>query len=467
MTHETAPPLSEENLALRFSRQHRDDLRYTAQWGRWSIWDGKRWKQDNTLQAFDMIRAFCRRASSEVEDDDKAKFQAERIASASTVAAVERLARADRCHVVSVDRWDAEPWLLNTPAGIVDLRTGSLRSATQEDYCTKLTAASPGGACPLWHEFLDRITARNLELQAYLQRMAGYALTGVTQEHALFFLYGRGANGKGVFINTISGLMADYATTAPIETFIASTNERHPTDLAGLRGARLVTAVETEDGRRWAESKLKLLTGGDRISARKMRQDFFEFAPEFKLLIAGNHKPSIRSADEAMRRRFNLLPFTVTIPAEERDKQLTEKLRGEWGGILQWMIEGCLAWQGLSLNPPPMVAEATADYFAEEDTLGRWIEERCLLGPKHSGAVAHLFENWKQWCAQNEEHAGSAKQFSQNLEARGCTRQRSADARSFGGIALRRVSLNPNSTNGGGDTCDRSPLLVRKTHARA
>jgi putative DNA primase/helicase len=456
-TFETAPPFSEENLALRFSEEHREDLRFTARWGRWSIWDGKRWERDDTLQVFDMVRALCRQVAAEcIADpgtaDDQSKSQAAQIARASTVAAVERLAKADRRHAMTVDGWDADPWLLNTPTGIVDLRTGSLRPAVQEDYCTKLTAASPGGECPLWLEFLDRITAGDIELQAFFQRMAGYALTGVTQEHALFFLYGPGANGKSVFINTISGLMGDYARTAPIETFIASTNERHPTDLAGLRGARLVTAVETEEGRRWAESKLKLLTGGDRISARFMRQDFFEFAPEFKLVIAGNHKPSLQSADEAMRRRFHMLPFTVTIPVEERNQELTENLRGEWGGILQWMIEGCLAWRREGLNPPSVVAEATTDYFAEEDVLGRWIEECCVLGPKCKAAVADLFENWKQWCVRNEEQSGSAKSFSQNLETRGYSRERSADTRCFRGIALkkvrspfpaRRVSLNP------------------------
>lgn len=212
------------------------------------------------------------------------------------------------------------------------------------------------------------------------------------------------------------------------------------TDLAGLRGARLVTAVETEYGRRWAESKLKLVTGGDRVSARFMRQDFSEFVPEFKLLIAGNHKPSIRSTDEAMRRRLNLLPFSVTIPEQERDKELTDKLRGEWDGILRWMIEGCADWQGEGLNPPAVVADATADYFANEDTLGRWMDECCVRGPKHSAKVVDLFQDWKQWCLQNDEESGSAKSFSQNLEACGFHRYRSAEARGFDGISLKKES---------------------------
>src|SRR4029077_2383546 len=215
-----------------------------------------------------------------------------------------------------------------------------------ELYLTKITAVAPGdGECPLWLKFIARVTGGNYDLQMFLQRIAGYSLTGDTSEHALFFLYGTGRNGKGVFLNTLSAILADYAAVAPMETFIATQGERHPTDLAGLRGARLVSAQETEEGRRWAESKIKALTGGDPITARFMRQDFFTFEPQFKLLIAGNHKPGLRTVDEAIPRRFYLIPFTVTIPAEERDPGLLEKLKTEWPGILHWMIEGCLSWQ--------------------------------------------------------------------------------------------------------------------------
>jgi putative DNA primase/helicase len=189
--------------------------------------------------------------------------------------------------------------------------------------------------------FLSKITNGNAELSEYLARMAGYCLTGSTNEHALFFCYGTGANGKTTLVNAITGCIGDYHRTAPIETFTQSHNDRHPTELAALRGARLVTAVETEEGRRWAESKIKALTGGDAIAARFMRQDFFEYVPQFKLLIAGNHKPGLRSVDEAIRRRFNLVPFTVTIPPEERDEGLPEKLKAELPGILAWMIRGC------------------------------------------------------------------------------------------------------------------------------
>jgi P4 family phage/plasmid primase-like protien len=353
-----------------------------------------------------------------------------------TVASVERLARADRRHAAVIEQWDSDAWLLNTPSGVVDLRNGAIRPARREDYATKITAAAPGGECPLWKSFLSRITGGDEELQRFLQKMIGYALTGVTREHALFFLYGLGANGKSVFVNTLSGLMGDYARTAPIEAFIDSKNERHPTDLAGLQGARLVTATETEDGRRWAESKIKALTGGDKIAARFMRGDFFEFTPQFKLVVAGNHKPGLRTVDEAMRRRFNLVPFTVTIPPGERDLQLAEKLRKEWGGILQWAIDGCLAWQAQGLRAPKAVSDATEDYLAAEDALARWMEDRT---EKRDGAWASataLFSDWKTWAESNREYAGSQKRFSENLAARGFAQVRTKAARGFGGVRL-------------------------------
>jgi putative DNA primase/helicase len=417
-----APPprLSEEALALRFSRKYKDELRYVAALRRWMCWDGTHWRKDSTLDVFNRCRVICRSASAECEKQGSAT----RLAAAQTVAAVERLARADRRHAATIEQWDIDPWLVNTPRGTVDLRTGKLRGHKADDYITKLTAAGPGGECPLWLSFLNRVTDGDCELQSFVQRVIGYGLTGSVREHALFFLYGNSANGKSVLLSTIAGLLADYAKTAPASTFTASSTEQHPTDLAGLCGARFVTAIETEDGRWWAEAKIKSLTGGDRITARFMRQDFFEYVPQFKLFVAGNHKPGLRNVDEAIRRRLHLIPFTVTIGEQERDPDLAEKLRAEYPGILQWAIEGCLMWQREGLNPPAAVRDATSNYLAEEDAIGRWIEDRCTLGSCYWTAGKRLFADWQDWCNQTGESPGTQKRLTQRLHARGIPSKR-------------------------------------------
>ena len=253
--------------------------------------------------------------------------------------------------------------------------------------------------------------AGDTELIGFLQRVAGYALTGSTVEHALFFLYGTGANGKGVLLNTLTGIFGDYATIAAMETFTASNSERHPTDLAMLRGARLVSAQETEEGRRWAEAKIKSLTGGDPISARFMRMDFFTYVPQFKLLIAGNHKPGLQGVDEAIRRRLNLVPFAVTIPPAERDLRLPEKLGAEWPAILRWAIDGCLEWRRRGLDQPQAVRAATDEYLADEDVFARWLGEFCQRTAWCHETTAELFASWRKYCEQTGEQAGTEKRF--------------------------------------------------------
>jgi putative DNA primase/helicase len=431
--------LADNELKLEsiFSYRYRNYLRYTAAWGHWSIWNGQYWVKDETLYVFHLARTICDEAVANMGYSPGRL----RIAKAQTVDAVERLTRADRRYAATVDQWDKDPWLLTTPGGVIDLRTGMRRPARREDYMTKTTACAPGGDCPQWRSFLSRITDGDKGLQRYLQKMAGYALTGVTKEQALFFLYGTGANGKSVFLKTIAGVMEDYAMTTPIETFIASFNEHHPTEIAGLRGARLVTAVEPEEGRQWAESKIKMLTGGDPVPARLMRQDFFTFTPQFKLIIAGNHKPGLRSVDEALRRRFRLLPFTVTVPVSERDAELADKLCDERGGILQWMIEGCLLWQKEGLLVPDTVRVATDGYLDGEDLFSQWIEDGCEKEGSQWTSVTDLFGNWILWCETNREYVGTKKRFSENLQNHGFERDRKRVeeklVRGFKGIGLK------------------------------
>ncbi len=271
----------------------------------------------------------------------------------------------------------------------------------------------------MWLHFLDDVADGNRELIGFLQRIAGYGLTGETCEHALFFWYGPGGNGKGVFLNTLTAIFADYAQAAPMTTFMETYGEAHPTDLAMLRGARLVTAQETKDGSQWAAGKIKQMTGGDPITARFMRQDFFTYHPQFKLFLAGNHKPSLKTVDEAVRRRFHIVPFTIKIPDSRKDKQLSEKLKSEYPGILRWAIEGCLAWQQTGLNPPKAVQEATEMYLLTQDFFGQWIEDRCNVGQDLWEKTDWLYADWKLYAQNCDEKPGKVNDFAELLGSHG------------------------------------------------
>ena len=440
---------TEDALALTFTRRYKNDWRYVAAWGKWQMWDRLRWRSEDTLAASDLVRHVCRHASLKAASPKTAA----KLAGASTIGGVERLARADRRHAGTTDEWDADLWLINTPGGVIDLRTGRMREHQRSDRMTKICTATlqPGSSCPTWLAFLSDVTAGDATQIAYLQKVFGYCLTGSTQEHALFFLYGTGANGKSVFVNTLFTILGDYAANAPMDTFMESRGDRHPTDLAGLRGARFVGATETEQGRRWNESKIKEITGGDRVSARFMRQDFFTYLPQFKLLIAGNHKPAIRNIDEAMRRRLHLVPFTITVPPEKRDKDLQNKLLAERNAIFEWGVQGCLAWQREGLALPESVVSATKEYFEAEDALGRWLDERCVRVPNAKSLTTELFTDWKQWAEAAGEFVGPQRRFSDLLLTRGLEKWRnSVGLRGYQGVGLKeqtRPSYTPYADN--------------------
>jgi putative DNA primase/helicase len=325
----------------------------------------------------------------------------------------------------------------------VDLKTGIDRSPRREDYCTKVTAchvAKPGTPHPLWSKFLDRITDGNVELQKFLQRYIGYCCSGHTTEHVFVFAWGTGANGKGTFINTIVKIFGDYATVADMNTFLASNHERHPADLAKLRGARLVVAQELDKGRRWDEAKIKTLTGGDKITARFMRGDYFDFTPTFKLFITGNHKPRLNNVDEAMRRRMLLVPFTVTIPESERDPDLMRKLEPEWPAILRWAIDGHLEWRRVGLAPPAVVRDATDSYFADQDVLAQWLDECVEQNRGRTFTLTRdLFASWKTWCDPRNLKPGSERAFSESLIEKGFPKHQDPKTRRsvFVGIELK------------------------------
>ena len=369
---------SDQWLARRIVEHRGDQLRFSPARGQWLVWGGRRWTPDAMLLAEDLIKYELREVAVQVERSapegkagNRARSFARQLCSASRLRAVQTVLQSEAAIAIETTALDADLWILNTPSGIVDLRTGALRASEPGALCAKITTVGPNFSGPTteWSRFLTEATGGDLELERYLQRLAGYSLTGSTTEQQLTFIWGSGGNGKTVFLNTLKYVLGDYAMTASMDTFIASRFDRHPTDLAALVGARLVIAGESQEGREWDEQRLKSLSGGDPITARFMRQDFFTYQPLFKLVIAGNHKPAFRNVDPAIRRRLHLVPFLVT--PQRVDQDLMEKLRDEAPGILAWMIGGALAWQAQGLTPPAAVLSATQEYFQEQDTVGQ------------------------------------------------------------------------------------------------
>ncbi|HEX3740047.1 MAG TPA: phage/plasmid primase, P4 family [Terriglobales bacterium] len=435
--------VTEDGLALALTAKYKDSLRYVYEWGSWLTWDGVVWKPEKTLKVYDLARAVCREAAIASEKESlKSK-----LAQAATVAAVERLARADRQFASTPDAWNSDPMQLNTMSGVIDLATGKVLSHNRANFHTKVCGTKMSDSRPeLWLSFIDRVTGGDAELQAYLQRMVGYCLTGDTREHTLFFFYGTGANGKSVFTSTIAGILGDYSKSTPVEVFTETRNEQHPCAVASLQSVRLALTQETEKTSRFAEARLKQMTGGDKLTARYMHQNFFEFSPQFKVLIAGNHKPRLSSVDEAIRRRVHLVPFAITIPGAERDPRLTEKLKAEWPAILGWAIQGCLQWQKHGLQPPKTVLDATDEYLSNEDRIGMWLRERCIMGRNYSAGSSTAFHDYKAWCENMNEQTGSQRTFTQELLTRqGIDQVHARIGNSFVGFGLK--SDQPDDSN--------------------
>jgi P4 family phage/plasmid primase-like protien len=452
--------MSQDALASDLGARSWDhNARHVASWGKWLFWTGTRWQVDDRLDHLTRTRRFLRHRAEELTcwaeskaaardaekdgDGDKlrrwAKDQARSIRSKNTVAAVESLARSNPASVASADAFDENRLLLGTPGGTVDLRTGELRQAERGDMLTKLTAcapAAPGSRPERWLTFLHEIFAGDADLVAFMQRVAGYALTGLTTEHKLLFLYGTGRNGKSVFLNTLTHIWADYARRAAAETFLNTQGDKHATGLAGLQGARLVAGSELPVGKTWDESVVKDLTGGDRMTARFMRGDFFDFDPQLTLVIAGNNQPSFRGVDEAIRARVVLVPFTVIVSPERRDKSLPDKLKAEGPEILRWAIEGAQQWLNHGLDVPEKVAAASIEYMDDEDTLGQFLIDETATDPAGFVTTTDLHERFKFWCERQGLHVWTMHTLRKELKSRGYQDHRRKYGRGFEGLKL-------------------------------
>lgn len=393
------PDLSQDNLALELGDLGwNENVRYRADAGTFLLWNGVMWSDDSKAVTFTLIRKYLREKAEAVviwaeaaaaKEPDKKKASvilsdgykaSNMLRTAKAVSDIRKLMQSNPGCVVTGADLNKDKMLMGTPTGTIDLRTGEHRESCREDMITKsvaVTPAQPGTVPTLWLDFLNTAQAGDQDMINFLKRMLGYALTGLTTEHKMAFLYGTGRNGKGVYWNTGVDIMGQYGRKAPNSLFVKTRNEEHKTDIAGMEGARLAIGSELNKSDTWNETAIKDMTGGDKLTARFMRGDYFDFFPEFFLMIAGNDKPILHDVGPSMRDRMLLVPFDIYIKEEDRDLNLTDKLREEWPAILRWMIDGCLEWQQQGLNAPQKVRDASADYMDAEDLLGQFIEQNC------------------------------------------------------------------------------------------
>jgi len=437
--------LTDLGNAERLVARHGADLRFCHPWARWLVWDGRRWAIDDAgevkRRAKETVRAIYAEAAQAMDENErKARANwAMRSESRHRLDAMIALAQSEPAIPVLPDDLDADRWLLTVGNGTLDLRTGKLRPHVRDDMITHLVEVDydPHAQAPLWQDFLTRVMDGNDDLSAFLQRAVGYSLTGDIGERVLFFLYGCGANGKSTFLEIIRAVAGDYGLRTPTETLLAKRDGTIPNDVARLKGARLVTAAEAEEGKRLAEALVKDLTGGDTISARFMRAEWFDFRPQCKIWLATNHKPTVWGTDKAVWDRIKLIPFTVTIPEDEQDKRLLEKLKAELTGILAWAVRGCLEWQRNGLGVPSEVKEATASYRDEMDVLGAFIADRCELSPTAWETAKDIYDAYKDWCEANGEKPIGKRAFGLRLGERGLDQYRTYQARGWLGIQLK------------------------------
>jgi putative DNA primase/helicase len=435
--------LTDLGNARRLVRMHGADLRHVRRWEQWQVWEGKHWEGNAIDHATEMAKGVVMAMYPELAelggtDRDALYKHAKRSESQASIRAMIKLAESDPAVRVSADDFDRDPWLFNCANGTIELRTGAIREHRRADMITKLAPVDydPRATCPTWDAFLRRVMAGNDDLTGFVQRAAGYSLTGLTSERSLFILHGGGKNGKSTLLEVLRAVMGDYAKSTPAETLMAQRNDQIPHDVARLVGVRFVTAVEAEDERRFAEAKVKQLTGGDTISARRLYAELFDFIPTFKVWLATNHKPNVRGTDEAMWYRLKLIPFDVRIPPEDQDPGLRRKLLAEAPGILAWMVRGCLDWQQGGLREPHEVKAATAIYRVEMDLLGKFIAERCVLADNATASSKALYADYVSWCEQSGEKAMSRNMLGRRLGDRGLTRKHGERGDVYQGIEL-------------------------------
>lgn len=459
-------PCTDLANAHRLASMHGGDLLFARSLG-WLGWDGRRYMLDELGTpgrcAQNVARAVRRRASvlysraaKAISEDQQARLEKQAKAAfqwgvksqqESKLRAMLKVAECLEVFATLPAAFDREPMVLNVANGTIDLTTGAAREHDKADRITKLSPVElrDDWGCPLWLSFLGRIFDGNEELIGFVQRAIGYSLTGYTDEQCFFLLHGTGANGKSTLLETLRFVAGDYALNTSPDVLMMTRGGRGPdNDIARLRGARLVTASESGEGRRLDEERVKRITGGDIVTARFLHREHFEFRPLFKLWLAANNPPEIRGTDHGMWRRVKLIPFKVAIPEDEKDTKMPQKLQTEAPGILRWAVDGCLEWQRGGLREPAEVTDATAAYRAEHDALGRFIADECTILEQLQAKASSLYERYSEWCRTNGEVAMTARALGGKLKQDERFQQvRSNQGRFWQGLGLNAKDERP------------------------
>ena len=443
--------------AAHLLRLYGDHLRYDTTRGRWYVWDTTRWAIQPSSGG--RAREYAKQSARQLPEngaDPKALIKHKRYSlSERGISATLSMAATDPDIAITSRDLDAHAYELNTPAGIVDLKTGTLHPHDPTKLHTRITTVSPDpdADTTLWDQFLTQ-TFPDPAVRDYVQRLAGYSSIGEVRAHILPFAHGTGGNGKGVFLEAMRGVLGDYAGAAPAGFLMATTYQQHHTELADLEGRRFVICSEVNQRDRFDEARVKQLTGGDTVKARFMRQDFFEFTPTHHLWLMGNDKPDVEAGGESFWRRLRLIPFTHKVPEDKVIEGLQEKLAREHGaGVLQWIIDGAVTYLDKGLNDPATVMAATHDYAENMDTIGRFIEDSCHLNDQLSVEVSHLRAAYETWCDEQGERPKTGRAFTEQLARHGVKVGRAAPRgsggrRRYGGIALASREEDPRTPEG-------------------
>ena len=429
----------------RLVKSHGDILRYLHEMRKWIYWDDSRWviDEDGKVMRYAKQTAISiNKEASQISDDNRrseAQKHAKTSESLRSLSAMIDLAKTEEGIPLPASKLDTKNFVLGVNNGVVSLQSGELIAGSTKDlYLTKKATVcfDPEAQCPTWHAFLHQVLGGDEEFIRFIQKAVGYSLTGDTSEQVLFFLYGVGANGKSTFVNTLQTILGDYAQQAQVSTFMAKGKGAINNDIARLRGSRFLATTETEEGSRFNESELKQLTGGDTITARFLHQEHFEFKPNFKLWISGNHKPYIQGNDIGIWRRIKLIPFEVSVAPDEQDKDLTTKLLAESSGILNWALEGCRMWIEEGLGGCKIVDKATKAYRSEMDVISGWVNERCILDINAEAPSSVLYESFRLWAHENGEYVVNNRKFKQKLLEKDIQLSRTSKGSMYSGLRL-------------------------------